>query len=74
MCAHNPLFYRKPATCVFSLLLSDTPFTDRVFFSIQGRPARHIFTVPKCWHAEIRLSASQLAITQVLLVLVRNLP
>lgn len=33
----NPLFCRNPATCVFSLLLSDAPFTDRAVFSIQGQ-------------------------------------
>lgn len=34
---YNPLFCRNPATCVFSLLLSDAPFTDRAVFSIQGQ-------------------------------------
>lgn len=51
---HNPLFCRNPATCVFSLLLSDAPFTDRAVFSIQGQRISHIFTViARCWHAGI---------------------
>lgn len=44
----------NPATCVFSLLLSHTPFTDRAVFSIQGKRISHIFTViTRCWHAGI---------------------
>lgn len=51
---HKPLFCRNPATCVFSLLLSDAPFTDRAVFSIQGQRISHIFTViARCWHAGI---------------------
>lgn len=56
---HNPLFCRNPTTCVFSLLLSDAPFTDRAVFSIQGQRISHIFTViARCWHAGILLSQS----------------
>lgn len=44
----------NPASCVFSLLLSDAPFTDRAVFSIQGQHISHIFTViARCWHAGI---------------------
>lgn len=62
MCTHhNPLFCRNPATCVFSLLLWDAPFTDRAVFSIQGQCISHIFTViARCWHAGI-LFLSQFA-------------
>lgn len=49
----------NPATCVFFLLISDTPFTDGVVFSIQGQHISHIFIVQtRCWHAGI---LSQLA-------------
>lgn len=40
---YKPFFYRNPATCVFSLWLSDAPFTDRAVFSIQGQYTSHIF-------------------------------
>lgn len=50
------------ATCVFSLLLSDAPFTDRAVFSIQGQHLSHTFTViARCRHAGIHFSLSQLA-------------
>lgn len=59
------LFYAEnAATCVFSLLLSDAPFTDRAVFSIQGQHFSHTFTViARCWHAGIKFSLSQFAST-----------